>query len=192
MNFFLEDDETNGMEMPTVCVVCKGWFDLNDGVGSTKHKDIVICQDCGRKEDDEFEKAEEIGELLISAEDAQYTLKDANKRLKELGQPGIMKGISDGYHTFGELYEHRIVLYIAFCKMLCAFGWEIWRSKLHSDGTMFGDSFVLGINQEAGKQITYHLPLSKWEQTDFAETLDQAPEWDQHTSNDVLLRLADL
>jgi hypothetical protein len=27
--------------------------------------------------------------------------------------------ISDGYHTFGELYDHRIQLFIALCKMMC-------------------------------------------------------------------------
>ena len=67
----------------------------------------------------------------------------------------------------------------------------VWRSKNHSDGEpAFGGTwFVLGINKEKGKQITYHLPMSKWDETDFAETLEKAPEFDGHTSQDVLERL---
>lgn len=117
---------------------------------------------------------------------------------------------SDGYHTFSELYDHRITLYISLCKKihqedemsksLQAFkegfafdmnGWirKVWRSKQHSDGSSFAGWFVLGIYKEKGKQITYHLPDIKWDETSFAETLTVAPEFDGHTSNDVLERI---
>lgn len=106
--------------------------------------------------------------------------------------------VSDGYHTFDELYDHRIELYIALCRHKHELlGMEnpgkhlVWRSKNHSDGEpAFGGTwFVLGIGTEKGKQITYHLPMSKWEETEFAETLEKAPEWDGHTSADVIERL---
>lgn len=109
--------------------------------------------------------------------------------------------ISDGYHTFGELYEHRIVIYIALCRILANSDYSgnhhfetnpVWRSRLHSDGSSFDGWFVLGIGYEKGYQITYHLPESKWEACGFAETLNHAPEWDEHTSNDVLTRLSGL
>lgn len=139
---------------------------------------------------------------------------DENPKLTafELEGPEDMEA-SDGYHTFGELYEHRITLYIALCvrinaedemqKELRMFkegfsfdinGWirKVWRSKLHSDGSIFDGWFILGINKEKGEQITYHLPMSKWDQTEFAETLDKAPEWDGHSSEDVLERLKTL
>ncbi len=32
----------------------------------------------------------------------------------------------------------------------------------------------MGIGKEKGEQITYHLPLSKWDETNFAETLESA------------------
>ena len=101
----------------------------------------------------------------------------------------------DGYHTFDELYEHRVVLYIALCRnaLISENTGLIWRSKLHSDGSSFDGWFVLGINQEKGKQITYHLPNSKWEETNFVhQTLEKAPEFDGHTSNDVLERVKNL
>lgn len=108
----------------------------------------------------------------------------------------------DGYHTFEELYEHRITLFIALCKQRThIFGvknegyyYDIWRSKKHSDGELaFGGTwFVLGIGKEKGKQITYHLPIEKWNECDFAKELEKAPEWDGHTSNDALQRLKSL
>ena len=107
--------------------------------------------------------------------------------------------ISDGYHTFDELYEHRIVLFIALCKILYADPQyqtgqkaDIWRSKLHSDGTSFDGWFIMGIGRNKGEQITYHLPISKWEDTNFAETREKSPEFDGHTSADVLTRIKSL
>lgn len=110
--------------------------------------------------------------------------------------------ISDGYHTFGELYEHRIQLFIQLCKRLSSLpgdfiapiNSEVWRSRFHSDGKIAygGGWFVLGIGKVAGYQITYHLPEKYWTECSFAETLDLAPEFDGHTSNDVLQRLKNL
>ena len=113
--------------------------------------------------------------------------------------------ISDGFHTFDEFYEHRITLFITLCKMLRGYidvlikyqgvsesenNPVIWRSKLHNDGTSFDGWFILGITHP--NQITYHIPLSRWDDTEFAKTLDKAPEWDGHTSQDVLERLKKL
>ena len=111
--------------------------------------------------------------------------------------------ISDGYHTFGELYEHRITLFITLAKMIskewnCY--WDdpkypegtVWKSVNHSDGSNWEGWFILGVFTEAGEQMTYHLPINKWEECDFAKTIDKAPEWDGHTSEQVLERLKKL
>jgi len=110
----------------------------------------------------------------------------------------------DGHHTMDELYDHRIELFIALCKELdrerkraVEHGGvvrysSVWRSKLHSDGEAWAGWFIMGIGKDKGTQITYHLPLSKWEETDFAETLEHGPEFDGHTSDDVLQRLKNL
>jgi hypothetical protein len=99
--------------------------------------------------------------------------------------------VSDGYHTFGELYEHRITLFIKLCVLYQKNNYykSVWKSKLHSDGSSFDGWFILGINKEKSKQITYHLPMDKWDITRFADELEKAPEWDGHTSNDVLERI---
>ena len=94
---------------------------------------------------------------------------------------------SDGYHTFNELYEHRITLFIALCKMAATKYLPVWRSRVHSDGTSIPGWFVLGIGITEGYQITYHLPDARWDETSFAG--NDCPEFDGHTSADVIERL---
>ncbi len=107
--------------------------------------------------------------------------------------------ISDGYHTFGELYQHRIELFIALCRELSknpeyqnGQKSEIWRSTKHSDGSVWDNWFIMGIGKESGEQITYHLSMEYWEKTNFAQTLELAPTFDGHTPDDVLLRISRL
>jgi hypothetical protein len=102
--------------------------------------------------------------------------------------------VSDGYHTFGELYDHRIGLFIMLCKFMQLFDeeYDIWKSKLHHDGVGYDGWFIMGIGQQKGGQISYHLPLSVWDETHFVTELETAPEWDGHTSADVLKRIKDL
>lgn len=103
---------------------------------------------------------------------------------------------SDGYHTFAELYDHRIALFIALARVIANQKLEyVWKSKLHSDGTSYEGWFIMGIGKEKGRQITYHLPVDnfdQWDECSFAETLDRAPDFDGHTPNDVVSRLYQL
>lgn len=100
--------------------------------------------------------------------------------------------ISDGHHTYIELYEHRILLFILLMKYAKKIGMEVWYSNKHSDGTNWNGWIICGIGKEKGKQITYHVVDYCINMLDFAEKLDKAPEWDGHTSNDVLSRLTNL
>ncbi len=104
---------------------------------------------------------------------------------------GTVGEVSDGYHTFNELYEHRNMLFIKLCRALNR-AFYVWKSKTHSDGTTIPGWFILGLNKEPGEQITYHLPLYLWDEAGFAEPLLQAPPFDGHTSENVLDRLANL
>ncbi len=91
--------------------------------------------------------------------------------------------VSDGYHTFGELYEHRVALYIALCR---AREWrDVWKAH-HYDGW-----FALGIFSEPGRQITYHVPERYWNDCQ-CETLERPVEFDGHSPADVLERLKHL
>jgi hypothetical protein len=92
--------------------------------------------------------------------------------------------ISDGYHTFGELYAHRIELFIALCRVLTwhpTFKGSVYRQQVDDEW------FILGMTNEAGEQMSYHIPMEKYPECGFA--LWKVPAWDGHTSADVLARL---
>ncbi len=97
--------------------------------------------------------------------------------------------ISDGYHTFNELYDHRCHLFVALMRSHPKLS---WRAYENSDGSSNGDWFIAGMRLPTG-DISYHLPLWMWEMLhmlDGIKTLQRAPEWDGHTSADVVKRLA--
>lgn len=101
--------------------------------------------------------------------------------------------ISDGYHTFEQLYEHRIELWISLCKKLNPLmSCVVWKSRVHSDGSVWPGWFILGVSAKEGLQITYHLPDKYWKRLDLITTRDKAPKWDGHTPEDVLKRLRKL
>lgn len=136
-------------------------------------------------------------ETIPSAIVVDRTLDALGKRIVLVEHPTHLE-ISDGYHTMDELYEHRITLFLALCqhrrRLFEEVGGDtqIWRSEQHSDGSSFDGWFILGIGTKKGEQITYHLPNIKWDEVSFAETLERAPEWDGHTSADVIERLKNL
>lgn len=117
----------------------------------------------------------------------------ASKRPMYDGDKG--KCDCDGYHTFTELYEHRHRLFIALMK---AHPEKAWHSKVHSDGSIMEGWFIAGIHTKNG-DITYHLPMRFWDELFYCKgdapcvtTLEKAPEFDGHTSEDVLQRLKEL
>ena len=105
-----------------------------------------------------------------------------NTFIRELKNRDISrKNISDGYHTFDELYYHRMVLFSIICNQNKELA---WKSKLHDDGTMFGDdNFIVGIETEEG-QYTYHYDLKYWDLYD-VKVLERAPEFDGHEPSDI-------
>ena len=109
-------------------------------------------------------------------------IEEINKEILELKEKGISrKNISDGWHTFDELYYHRMVLFSVILNQ----NKEIsWKAKKHHDGTMFDDdSFICGIETPAG-QYTYHYNLKYWDKFDVKE-LEYAPKYDGHKPKDI-------
>lgn len=93
--------------------------------------------------------------------------------------------VSDGYHTIAELYDHRCAL---FCALMRAMPGRAWRSRMHFDGSSFDGWFIAGVKLPSG-DVTYHLPERLWDGLEGIKALDGAPEWDGHTSVDVIARL---
>lgn len=96
--------------------------------------------------------------------------------------PELIGDISDGYHTFNDLYYQRCILFAALCN---TFKNSSWKSKKHSDGEeCFGGGwFVVGIDTPEGS-YTYHYKNQYWDLFKCKE-LERAPEWDGHTDKDV-------
>jgi len=102
---------------------------------------------------------------------------DINKESKILKT----KDISDGYHTFGELYHHRAILFSIVCNL---FKEKAWKSKLHADNTMFeGGMFIVGVTTEEG-DYSYHYHLEYWDLFKVKE-VENAPIWDGHQPSDI-------
>ncbi len=89
---------------------------------------------------------------------------------------------SDGYHTFDDLYEQRLVLSAA---LFNTYRWKAWKSRNHSDGEpcFDGEYFIVGIDTPLGP-YTYHYENCHWDMFDCKE-LEMAPVWDGHTDKDV-------
>jgi len=99
--------------------------------------------------------------------------------------------LSDGYHTFAELYEHRHALCLALMR---AMPQHCWFSSRHADGERcFGGSdwFIVGIELPRGSSVTYHLPAELYPtaQATGAADLPKGRPWDEHTAADVVSRL---
>ena len=93
----------------------------------------------------------------------------------------VNKGqISDGHHTFDELYHHRMVLFSLVCKQHKE---KAWKSLKHDDGTMYEGFFVVGITTPKG-DYTYHYKMEHWDRFD-VKILPNAPLWDGHKPSDI-------
>jgi hypothetical protein len=68
--------------------------------------------------------------------------------------------VSDGYHTFGELYDHRTQLFLALMVMCKNMGMVAGWSERHSDGELcFGGGRLLAwIVTPSGQEVRYHIP----------------------------------
>lgn len=95
---------------------------------------------------------------------------------KNMGQ------VSDGYHTFDELYEHRMTLFAVICQQNSD---KAWKSLQHhiGGGPMYPDYFIVGIETQEG-QFTYHYHTDYWHWFNVKE-LPFAPEWDGHMPEDI-------
>lgn len=121
------------------------------------------------------------------------SLEVLDESLNLLNESEESDNISDGNHTFGELYDHRTLLFINLCKLLKEKGYYVWKSIRNSEGEDQEDYFLMGINKEPGKQMSYHCVKDKYyDMASFADELDKAPDFDGHSSDDVLIRLEEL
>ena len=112
-----------------------------------------------------------------------------NEAIKILNEAfeNVNKGtISDGYHTFNELYHHRAVLFSVICNTHKELA---WKSMKHDTGEMYDGMFIVGIETPEG-QATYHYDIDPyWDMFDVKE-LPNAPKWDGHDPEEAIRRIS--
>lgn len=169
--------------------------------------DYVQCYmmlDCGGEIDFEigdyyverFATEEEKAKLFQAIKDNGYEWNAETKTLEKLNipkeEPIEDKGnISDGYHTFNELYEYRLLYNASMFNELAKQGlYDVHKSKKHSDGTIpFGDEnwFIVQAELPTG-QISNHYEMKDWDLFQ-VPVKEKANLYDGHTPQDVAKRL---
>lgn len=95
-----------------------------------------------------------------------------------------MGEVSDGYHTFNQLYHQRAVLFATIVNQNKDKAWKSWK---HEDGKFCfdkdGEWFIVGVDTPEGS-YTYHYEQKYWDMFD-CEELDRGKHWDGHTEDDV-------
>lgn len=107
--------------------------------------------------------------------------------ISSLQQKQDMGEVSDGYHTFNELYYYRMLYNAAFFNLLPK-EW-VHKSKRHNTGEeCFGGGwFIVMANLPTG-QISNHYELKDWDLFKVPEK-EFADEWDGHTPQEAANRL---
>ena len=95
--------------------------------------------------------------------------------------------ISDGYHTFDELYDHRCTLFLALMASNPSLSWI---SSKHHDKSEWEGWFIAGMELPTG-DVTYHLPNSMMGAAinTGCKVMEFGKEWDGHTAADVIKRM---
>lgn len=102
--------------------------------------------------------------------------------------------VSDGYHTFGELYEFR-KLYNAllFNEWAVQHKYDVHKSKRHHDGELcFGGEWFIVVAVLPTGQISNHYKMEDWGLFIVPEREKATYEYDGHTAQDVLERMRSL
>lgn len=123
---------------------------------------------------------------------------------------GDLGDVSDGYHTFNELYEFRkmynAVLFNEWGaervqhphwwkqgRPFYSYKYDVHKSKRHHDGEeCFGGGWFVVVAVLPTGQITNHYEMKDWDLFQIPEEPKAKYPFDGHTGKDVLTRLKDL
>ena len=178
----------------TKCNMFKGIYDAKHGNADYMYGILTIMEnialnvseDCYEKFTAEFTK-----NMTESENKANHKEDEENNMVtKEQYLEAICKAahvddigdVSDGYHTFNQLYYQRMMLFATIVKQNRD---KSWKSLRHEDGELcFGGGwFIVGIDTPEGG-YTYHYEDKYFDLFD-CETLDHGKHWDGHTEKDV-------
>lgn len=118
--------------------------------------------------------------------------KALNNYIKELYDLWAIDGneISDGIHTFGELYDYRMMYNALFVNEIAENGkFEVFKTKKHYNGDdcLGGGWFLVSVQLPTGT-IDNHYENKYWDLFHCPELEKEPYPYDGHTSADVLAR----
>lgn len=117
-------------------------------------------------------------------------IKRINKQIKCLGNHA--ENISDGYHTFKELYEFRKIYNAAlFNEWAKKDKYKVHKSKKHFNGeTCFGGGWFIVVALLPTGLISNHYEMKHWDLFKIPEFEKSLFKFDGHSPQDVLDRLS--
>ena len=110
------------------------------------------------------------------------TERDRINAICEVAGVAEIDDLSDGFHTFRQLYYQRMMLFATIVRQNKD---KAWKSLRHEDGELcFGGGwFIVGIDTPEGS-YTYHYEDNYYSLFD-CEELERGKHWDGHTEKDV-------
>lgn len=135
--------------------------------------------------------------------DGAIEINEMNHDIQTAKQDGLdVSKLSDGYHTFEELYEFRKVYNAAlFNEWAYMFPngddyhhkYDVHKSWRHHDGELcFGGGWFIVVAMLPSGQISNHYEAKDWDLFRVPEVEKAKYEFDGHTPHDVIKRLSKL
>ncbi len=117
---------------------------------------------------------------------------EINKLIKKYSEMGMIssKDVSDGHHTFREIYKERLILFCVICNIFPELSWKAKKHFDEENDPMYEGDFIAGISTPEGV-ATYHIKLNYWDLFNIPE-INRAPKYDNYTSEDVMNRILSL
>lgn len=102
--------------------------------------------------------------------------------------------VSDGYHTFNELYQFRKVYNAALFNEWAAQGkYDVHKSEKHHEGDIcFGGGWFIVVAVLPTGQISNHYEMKDWDLFKIPEHEKALFSFDGHTPKDVIDRLKEI
>lgn len=126
-------------------------------------------------------------------ESSKISIPNIQKDIDILKSKDIGK-LSDGYHTFKELYDFRKTYNVAlFNEWALSNKYGVHKSWKHNDGELcFGGGWFIVVAILPNGQISNHYESKDWDLFKIPETEKAICEFDGHTPQDVISRLMNI
>lgn len=139
----------------------------------------------------EHDSSSDAVELMMKPDDVVRLVKVATALPEDFPDRIEVKSgkVSDGSHSFDELYEARCILTAALFDAYLRMGIRPVKSWRHSDGELcFGGGWFIVQAELPTGQVSFHYPEKDWGRFN-CQGVERGLQWDGHTTQDVYDRL---